>query len=284
MKSIIETTIGELFEKAIKNNSEESKKFNIAGNEIEIKVTEQSEDDYTSSYSYESEEVIFNGYTLFDKGSQFCATYCDGTGDDDCNNHWNDGRFDNLDDVINYIKKEVKKAGKKNMIDKWDLTNYIINYHQQQYKDAISMIKLHKSLYFLYAFWGCKIRQRQYLMKNGEIEEITNKLDSYNEELFNAEFEAWAWGPVEAQIYSFMKDNTLNCDESIKKQKFVCDDFILSFINYYLDKIFISNDFCLVDLAQEDKCWSNVYIKNERNRMNNKEIIEEYAKKTLNKY
>lgn len=97
--------------------------------------------------------------------------------------------------------------------------------------------------------------------------------------LFKPNFEAWTYGPVDYDIYSeFEYDNEMFSIEQNKT--LICDKFTRSFIDNYLDRIFITNDFGLIDLSHEDNAWRNVYNESmEHIKMNPESIINEYAKK-----
>ena len=88
------------------------------------------------------------------------------------------------------------------LIKKIDLTNYLITKYKEIHdNEKITERKLQKGLYFLYAFQGGKIRSQQLISNNDEIEEMTEMMFDYDEDLFDACFEAWSYGPVDREIH-----------------------------------------------------------------------------------
>lgn len=162
------------------------------------------------------------------------------------------------------------------ILNKMDLTKYITSKHMSEFGTDISPIKLHKSLYFLYAYWGSKIELSK-IKSNDDISEMVEMdFSNYDEQLFDADFEAWAYGPVDREVYLWCKENSINTSLkyciNIKKE-------ILDYIDDLLIKIFNTSDFGLVDLCHEDNCWKSVYNRSFKNKINSKSIIEEYMYK-----
>lgn len=160
------------------------------------------------------------------------------------------------------------------VVDKESLACYMINKYKNDYSDDITPIKLQKGLYFLFAFWGGMIRKAKNDLLSSELD-----IKKYDEYLFEPNFEAWTYGPVDYDIYSeFEYDNEMFSIEQNKT--LICDKFTRSFIDNYLDRIFITNDFGLIDLSYEDNAWKNVYNDPMKHiKMNPESIINEYAKK-----
>lgn len=136
-----------------------------------------------------------------------------------------------------------------------DLANYIVD---KCIKDnaPITNLQLQRILYFV---------QKEFLKRGSPA--------------FSDYIEAWEFGPVDYDIYNeFEYDNEMF---SIKQSKtLICDKFTRSFIDNYLDRIFITNDFGLIDLSHEDNAWRNVYNESMKHiKMNPESIINEYAKK-----
>lgn len=159
------------------------------------------------------------------------------------------------------------------IFEKKDLVEYIkFNYHNQ-YKTSISPIKLQKSLYFLFAFWGANISKGKRNMDNIEID-----VENINTYLFNANFSAWTYGPVDEQIYKYFKNNP-SIDEN-RANNIIKSSNILTkeFVDFYLNKIFITSDFGLVDLTHKDNAWKSHYNSLNTN-IDPQEIINEYVEK-----
>ena len=77
-----------------------------------------------------------------------------------------------------------------------ELAAYIQKKYQTEKQKQISPIKLQKSLYFLFAYWGGLVRKSiQYPMSAEE------SFASYDEYLYDSEIEAWVYGPVVPEVY-----------------------------------------------------------------------------------
>ncbi|MDO4377970.1 MAG: DUF4065 domain-containing protein [Erysipelotrichia bacterium] len=162
------------------------------------------------------------------------------------------------------------------LLDKEELVRYIICKFKETQSKEISPIKLQKSLYFLFAMWGGKVLG----VKNDE--EDYGFYSEFNPYLFNANFQAWKFGPVDRSVWEKYRDgeydlndcNTPTLDFHTKNQfeKTTASEYI----DGLLQRIFNTSDFGLVDLSHEDNCWKRAY--NSVNKIiNSKDIIEEYA-------
>lgn len=142
-------------------------------------------------------------------------------------------------------------------------------------KRIISPIKLQKSLYFLFAYWG------QYIRKNKENKDsVEVDYSNYNEYLFEDVIEAWTYGPVVPGVFALERADILPNkaeegyleDEPVKKE----------FIDNLLDQLFEIDDFGLVNISHQDECWKKYYVETDEkhNReIPKEEIIDEYCKK-----
>lgn len=142
--------------------------------------------------------------------------------------------------------------------------------------DDISPLRLQKTLYFLFAYYGASYGQlsksEDYKLSRDE----SLNLPSY---LFDVEFEAWQYGPVIRDVY---KDNKYS--NSYKELKFSIDNFNIEDntmkkeITEYLREIIRStykvSDFGLVERSHEDKEWNERI--SEQGEMDNELIIKEY--------
>lgn len=152
------------------------------------------------------------------------------------------------------------------ILDARVLANYIIN----KCNGEVSPIKLQKSLYFCFAYWGGFVRKGK-----NQKSEINM---SYNELLFSNKIEAWVYGPVVPEVYheKDMRKYDLQ-DENI-----FGDTFIKNYIDGILDNVLACNDFELVEISHEDKCWKKNFKKSSvfhNNVIPFEEIIKEYASK-----
>lgn len=169
----------------------------------------------------------------------------------------------------------------KTCFDKDDLVNYIINQYKEKTSVDISPLKLQKSLYLLFSMWGdnAAIINEDIDKGQGTIE-ITEKVPTF---LFEANFEAWKYGPVDIEVYDRYKENEYQggiqslTDLTTVSRYFL--NILMPFINSVLKQVFDINDFSLVSITQEDKVWKSAYEENKNLVMNNEDIIKEYEEK-----
>ena len=157
------------------------------------------------------------------------------------------------------------------IFDAKDLANYIYKYYDNRYSRPISPIKMQKSLYFLFAYWGGYVRKANDNMKNVECDVATLP----EEILFDNKIEAWTYGPVIPDIYTIMNSiDGRNGVENVEQSE------IRDFIDDVLDDIFVISDFKLVDISHMDEAWKRHYKKealHHNEEIPKEEIIKEYA-------
>lgn len=165
--------------------------------------------------------------------------------------------FDNLNVLAGYIKKR--------------LTNP-------------TPLKIQKSLYFLWAFYSATYGNiSSDDNKNGEF----GLQPRYPKYLFNADFEAWQYGPVINSVYADYKNNriievgsdelksSMNFEDSSQQNKVE----ILSFINNLLDQIDDVNDFGLVRRTHQDSAWKDAFNDSELHcKMDSEQIKNDYIR------
>lgn len=144
-------------------------------------------------------------------------------------------------------------------------------------KRVISPIKMQKSLYFLFAYWGQFIRSNK---ENPESVEID--YSKYNEFLFDDRIEAWTYGPVIPNVFIANKEGLLEQDV---EDTYLEDDIDKKeFIDNLLDQLFEVDDFGLVRISHEDECWKKYYIETDEKHdreIPKKEIIDEYISRQI---
>ncbi len=165
------------------------------------------------------------------------------------------------------------------MFDARQLAGYVIESYTKRYGNEISSIKLQKTLYFLFAFWGGFVR------KSHEAEDSVEEIIEENEILFNNKIEAWVYGPVIPDVYVAFKDGKIiryySGEEKLFKDK---NPIVKSTIDSIMNDIFPISDFKLVSISHEDNCWLkrfNIMEEKHHNEILKEDIIEEYATKTL---
>lgn len=156
----------------------------------------------------------------------------------------------------------------KGIVSAKELACYIIDYYREKFGKEISPIKLQKSLYFCFAYWGGFVRKS----KLADTEITINKSDW----LFDEEIEAWVYGPVVPDVY-----HDTNLMSNKNENLFNGLDDIKEFINGVLDDILNVSDFKLVEVSHSDNCWKNNFDpSSERHNavIDKEDIISEYAK------
>lgn len=158
-----------------------------------------------------------------------------------------------------------------------DVSKYVINYANDN-GFGITNMQLQKILYFLYGY---------YFMVEGE-------------ELFDAEFEAWAYGPAISKIYTdysmyggdsipphnnylnllFNKGEVYNRELNSKYYSNLFKESDILIINLILDKLLSINPYHLVEVSHiEAGPWKARYKASEKNKINKKEIQRYFSKK-----
>lgn len=142
----------------------------------------------------------------------------------------------------------------------------------------LSPLKLQKGLYFLFAYYGALYGNKH--IEKSEMKEVEY---DYPKFLFNANFEAWDYGPVIRDVYfenkrgeysSFAQDVVSDEDvfgEDIEVQHFVKEIF---------DQVVATSDFSLVDRSHEDIAWKRIHDSGEVD-MSNEEIVNEYSQEYI---
>lgn len=160
----------------------------------------------------------------------------------------------------------------KAVLDVKKLAAYIKNKYESEKHNSISAIKLQKSLYFLFAYWGGFVRKScQY---PASVEESYSQFDEY---LYSARIEAWVYGPVIPEVY-----HEENIDYFFDDKLFDGLEKVKDFIDGLLKDIFEVSDFTLVDISHQDLSWKNNFSHSSQfhnNEIPKEEILDEYVSK-----
>ena len=133
-------------------------------------------------------------------------------------------------------------------------------------------MKLQKGLYFLFAFY----------INTYSIEPKTDVIETENifpKYLFQADFEAWNYGPVIRDVYLKFKEKQYTPRQFQFSEK---DKEIEIFVKDSMKMIVEKSDFALVDRIQEDIAWQKAYRNKNSNIINIKDIEAEYLKNCSN--
>lgn len=164
---------------------------------------------------------------------------------------------------------------KKGILDAKELAGYIKYNYKQANNIEISPIKLQKSLYFLFAYWGGMVRKA----KNNPDYVEDKRLLSQNERLYDDIIQAWVYGPVIPEVY---REKNLERFYKPEKDIFNGNIFLKETIDSILNDVFVIPDFKLVSISHEDKSWQNnfsIIDATHEKEISKEEIINEYAQK-----
>lgn len=155
------------------------------------------------------------------------------------------------------------------------LAAYVSEYYKNKKGTDISAIKLQKSLYFLFAYWGGFIRKAK-MFKGAVEDEFYKNCDEY---LFDDKIEAWAYGPVvpcvyrEKQLMNYRNDKIFEGKEKVKE-----------FVDGIIDDLINVSEFSLVEISHKDLAWKRHFNPKEDFFSHNEtippeDIISEYSRK-----
>lgn len=156
------------------------------------------------------------------------------------------------------------------IMDARALAVYISNEYEMKFGKKISPVRLQKTLYFCFAYWGGFVRKGK--QENSEID-----VKDFSEYLFANKIEAWVYGPVIPDVY--FADNIERYHDS---ELFKDNDILKTMIDNVLEDTYAINDFRLVDISHKDNSWIKNFHYDEQyhnNEIQKEEIIEEYARK-----
>lgn len=134
--------------------------------------------------------------------------------------------------------------------------------------NELSPLKLQKGLYFLFAFYSGNYQ-------NSEEDGVSESNYEYPKYLFDANFEAWTYGPVIREVYSKNKAEQYIPTEYDFGVSPV-DKEIKNFIDDVFEMILEKSDFALVDRSHEDKVWKDAISKGKSSIMLKEDIANEY--------
>lgn len=139
-------------------------------------------------------------------------------------------------------------------------------------KENISPIKLQKSLYFLFAYYGATYGS----VNKAEIEEEKVEVDkTYPKYLFPAKFEAWKYGPVIREVYSKNKAKEYFGSKPAED----LDVDVIKYLEELFEQMDKVSDFTLVERSHMDKSWKDAFEEGDEfsdEIIDNDKIIEEY--------
>lgn len=157
--------------------------------------------------------------------------------------------------------------------------------HLKSIDSDMGPIRLQKTLYFLYAFYGAtygSISIGKSSDGNNFLSELNNE-QTYPPELFEANFEAWQYGPVIRAVYFANREGLYESLQDIDQTNSNRDEKeVIKFIDSLVDDLSEMSDFALVDRTHQDESWrskfdsTNPYLSQD---INNQDLINEYKNK-----
>lgn len=160
--------------------------------------------------------------------------------------------------------------------------NYVFNDidqllgHIVHFLDNPTPLKVQKSLYFLWAFYSATYGNINY-DENSEFS--LEGQTRYPSNLFDAQFEAWEYGPVINHVFSeYHKTNGFEGYSDINKSDLDSNKKeVLGFVDDLLSQINDVNDFGLVNRSHQDEAWKKAYHQGEKHcKIDNDEIKRDY--------
>lgn len=146
--------------------------------------------------------------------------------------------------------------------------------------DEPTVLKIQKAMYLLWAFYAGTYGSIDY-EDSGEFSTDAK----YPVQLFEPDFEAWQYGPVDNTIYAKIKQNDLPTEFKTGEdllnqsslgsasQKKNVEIFLINLI----DQINQMDDFTLVNRTHQDTSWQDVYQSGMKHiKMNSDTIKQEY--------
>lgn len=156
--------------------------------------------------------------------------------------------------------------------NKTDLVNYLLYKLNQP-----SPVKIQKTLYLLFAFYGATYGQLSHDTDNGELGPV-----NYPASLFEPHFEAWKYGPVDPNIHRAYRSSqytaTKLTEDALNENLTSSEEQnIMQFIGNIIQQINDTDDFALIGRTCEDTTWHEAY--ENHTLMNPQAVIDEYVSK-----
>lgn len=147
--------------------------------------------------------------------------------------------------------------------------------HLKHLKPDMGALRLQKTLYFLFAFYGATYGAMENSVGLSEIE------TAYPKYLFKDPFEAWAYGPVIRKVYFDNKAGVYEPLPDVVPEKFATNEEkdVLEFLATIVSDLEDMSDFALVDRTHQDSSWKSKFDSSNphaSNEIDKEELIEEY--------
>lgn len=141
-------------------------------------------------------------------------------------------------------------------------------------KEGISPVRLHKTLYFLFAYYGALYGTEG---KEG-VNEGSIPSPKY---LFPVQFESWKYGPVIREVYLKQKEEGYSAEEIAESvTKVEQNPEIKQFIDELWQQMNQVSEFSLIGRSMQDDSWRESY-NGEPGFIDNERLIKEYTEKYM---
>lgn len=157
--------------------------------------------------------------------------------------------------------------------------------HLKSLNPDMGPIRLQKTLYFLFAFYGATYGSIGN-ENNGNKDELLSEVDSgfYPKQLFADDFEAWQYGPVIRDVYFGNKNDEYECLEDKIKEEYSNnnDKDVILFLDGLVNDMKEMSDFALVDRTHQDKAWKDKFDADDpyaSNKIDKQTLVQEYKEK-----
>lgn len=157
--------------------------------------------------------------------------------------------------------------------------------HLKSLNPDMGPIRLQKTLYFLFAFYGATYGSIGN-ENNGNKDELLSEVDSgfYPSQLFKNDFEAWQYGPVIREVYKSNKNEEYEdlSDEIGSKYNQRNEKDVILFLDGLVDDLKEMSDFALVDRTHQDKAWKDKFDADDpyaSNKIDKQTLVQEYKEK-----
>mgnify|MGYP000991993275 CR=1 FL=1 len=157
------------------------------------------------------------------------------------------------------------------------LADYLAIRYKEEYKEDISIIKINKVLYFLFAYWGAFVKIGKKYIDNMELK----GLEDYSEYLFNAEFVAGVYGPYMKNLLKINNKYLLSIAEEKNFSGFIIrnryNGVVFKLLDPLIRDLFEVSEYDLMDISKKDEEYKRARDNN-YGIMNNENITDEYCK------
>lgn len=151
----------------------------------------------------------------------------------------------------------------------------LVAWLEQKKPNHYTKLRIHKTLFILFAFYGASYGR----VTNQQQQEILGEVHSYPPQLFPANFEAWAYGPVERNVYDAMrKSDVYHLENAWEPKSLIEKNIANDLMDDIISQLDTLCDFGLVTMTKSHGSWKEAYKNqsdtNASNHIDNQTIID----------